>query len=153
MQRDDKCPGKSLEDEENEDAEDMFHLFGHNLSVEPDDTESISLLKQEALYAPNKRVRGDKSYELYRLYDEAKPRESKKAQDWLFKATYEDSPEACFDLSLVSLYIANQLTDEYQPDDAEQHLKIAKGLMERAKSLGHPDADVQLSVMRLDEME
>jgi len=113
----------------------------------------VQLLKQEALYAPNKRVRGDKSYELYRLYDEAKPRESKKAQDWLFKATYEDSPEACFDLSLVSLYIANQLTDEYQPDDAEQHLKIAKDLMERAKSLGHPDADAQLSVMRLDEME
>ena len=49
MQRDDKCPGKSLEDEENEDAEDMFHLFGHNLSVEPDDTEDVQLLKQEAL--------------------------------------------------------------------------------------------------------
>ena len=153
MQSDDNCPGKSLDDEENEDAEDMFHLWGINLSVEPDDTESVQLLKQEALYAPNKRVRGDKSYELYRLYDEAKPRESKKAQDWLLKATYEDSPEACFDLSLVSVYIANQFTEEYKPDDAEQHLKIAKDLMEKAKSLRHPDADAQLSVMRLDEME
>ena len=53
MQSDDNCPGKSLDDEENEDAEDMFHLWGINLSVEPDDTESVQLLKQEALYAPN----------------------------------------------------------------------------------------------------
>ena len=53
----------------------------------------------------------------------------------------------------MSLYIANQFTEEYKPDDAEQHLKIAKDLMEKAKSLGHPDADAQLSVMRLDEME
>ena len=52
----------------------------------------------------------------------------------------------------MSLYIANQFTEEYKPDDAEQHLKIAKDLMEKAKSLGHPDADAQLSVMRLDEI-
>ena len=153
MQSDNNCPGKSLEDEENEDAEDMFHLYGHNLSVEPDDTESVQLLKQEALYAPNKRVRGDKSYELYRLYDEAKPRESKKAQDWLFKATYEDSPEGCFDLALVSLYIANEFTQESNHDAAAHHLTIAKDLLERAKAFGHPDADAQLSVMGMNEME
>ena len=62
-------PGKTLDDAEAEDNEDMFHLLGHKLSLEESDPEAVKLLKQEALYAPNKRVRADKSYELYRLYD------------------------------------------------------------------------------------
>ena len=146
-------PGKTLDDAEAEDNEDMFHLLGHKLSLEESDPEAVKLLKQEALYAPNKRVRADKSYELYRLYDEATPRESQKAQDWLFKATYEDSPEGCFDLALVSLYIANEFTQESNHDAAAHHLTIAKGLLERAKAFGHPDADAQLSVMGMNEME
>ena len=72
-------PGKTLDDSEAEDNEDMFHLLGHKLSLEESDPEAVKLLKQEALYAPNKRVRADKSYELYRLYDEATPREAQKA--------------------------------------------------------------------------
>lgn len=146
-------PGKTLDDAEAEDNEDMFHLLGHKLSLEESDPEAVKLLKQEALYAPNKRVRADKSYELYRLYDEATPREAQKAQDWLFKATYEDSPEGCFDLALVSLYIANEFTQESNHDAAAHHLTIAKDLLERAKAFGHPDADAQLSVMGMNEME